>query len=121
LGNLSILWKAADLIFGEDQSAIDFNVEYAFAFSVKGEINTRYCCNLCGHTVCLGTIVSLRAVTDINFHGRTLILSTFLSLAMLTEKATGPISTSSNNVTISQALACPEIHLISSECIPCTK
>jgi hypothetical protein len=35
LGNLSFLWKAADLIFGEDQSAIDFNVEYALAFSMK--------------------------------------------------------------------------------------
>jgi hypothetical protein len=87
LGNLSILWKAADLIFGEDQSAIDFNVEYTFALCVKGEINTRYCCNLCGHTVCLGTIVSLRAVTNINFHEHTLLVSTCLSLAMITENA----------------------------------
>ena len=81
------------MIFGEDQSAIDFNVEYAFAFCVKGEINTRYCCNLCGHTVRLGTIVSLRAVTNINFHKPTPVVSMFvntsLSLAMLTENTMG--------------------------------
>jgi len=93
LGNLSFLWKAADLIFGEDQSAIDFNIEYTFALCVKGEINTRYCCNLCGHTVCLGTIVSLRAVTNFNFHKPTpvvsMFVSSFLSLAMRTKNAMG--------------------------------
>ena len=93
MGNLSFLWKAADLIFGEDQRAIDFNVKYALAFCVKGEINTRYCRNFCGHTVCLGTIVSLRAVTNINFHGPTPVVSMFvctsLSLAMPTENAMG--------------------------------
>ena len=89
MGNLSFLWKAADLIFGEDQRAIDFNVKYALAFRVEGEINTRYCCNLCGHTVCLGTIVSLRAVTNINFHKSTLVVSTTFSLAMPTENAMG--------------------------------
>ena len=93
MGNLSFLWKAADLIFGEDQRAIDFNVKYALAFCVKGEINTRYCCNLCGHTVCLGAIVSLRAVTNINFHRPnpvvSMFVSTFLSLARLAENTMG--------------------------------
>jgi hypothetical protein len=93
LGNLAFLWKAADLIFGEDQSAFDLNVEYAFAFSVESEIDTRYCCNFCGHTVRLRTIISLRAVTDINFHKPTpvvsMFMSTSLSLAMRTENAMG--------------------------------
>ena len=109
LGNLSFLWKAPHLIFGEDQSATDFNVEYAFAFSVEGDIKTRYCCNLCGHTVCLGTIVSLRAVTNINFHKRTPVVSTFLSLARLAENTMGHFSTLSRDMIISTGRAHPKI------------
>ena len=75
------------MIFGEDQSAIDFDVEYALTFSVEDEIDVRYCCKFCGHTVRLGTIVSLLAVTNINFHEHTLVVSTCLSLAMITENA----------------------------------
>ncbi len=60
--------KLSGYVFGIDQATVHFDIKNAFTFRYQPGINFKGGFDFCGHTGCIGLIISLIAVTNTDVH-----------------------------------------------------